>query len=110
VHFTGCERSIGGREGIRVMFRMQERSEGPDFVTFSISGWIQAEHVPELRALFEGERRRVVLNLKEVYFVSREAVRFLALCEGRGVELRDCPAFVREWIDRERAGGFSEDA
>jgi hypothetical protein len=84
------------------MFKIQRRSEGPDSVTLSISGWIQAEHVAELEQLFQGEQRRVVLALEEVYFVGREGIRFLALCEAKGIELRNCPAFVREWIGKER--------
>jgi hypothetical protein len=29
-------------------------------------------------------------------------VKLLALTEARGVELRNCPAYIREWIERER--------
>jgi hypothetical protein len=31
----------------------------------------------------------------------RAAVNFLAFREGRGIELRKCPAYIREWIARE---------
>jgi hypothetical protein len=27
---------------------------------------------------------------------------FLALCETSGIELRNCLAYLREWIDREK--------
>ena len=33
----------------------------------------------------------------------REAVKLLALHESNGAELRNCPAYIREWVTRERA-------
>jgi hypothetical protein len=36
-------------------------------------------------------------------FVDREAVTLLARRESKAVELRSCPAYIREWITRERA-------
>jgi hypothetical protein len=91
------------------MLRIQKGPEGTAFMTFSLSGRIQPEHVVGLRALLEGEHRQVILDLKEVNLVCYEAVRFLRLCESRGVELRDCPAYVREWILRERSCGSNSD-
>ena len=74
-------------------------------MTFSLSGRIQAEQVAELRTLLESEYCRVVLDLKELTIVDRDAVQFLRLCETRGTELRNCPAYVREWIIKERSEG-----
>jgi hypothetical protein len=34
-----------------------------------------------------------------VRLVDREAVRFLAACEARGIQLKHCPSYVREWIE-----------
>jgi hypothetical protein len=34
--------------------------------------------------------------------VSREVVLFLEGCEARGIQLKNCPPYVREWIIRER--------
>jgi len=87
------------------MLRIQKGPEGPAFMTFSLSGRIQSEHVAELGTLLQGERRRVVLDLKEVTLVCCDAVRFLGACESRGIELRNSPAYVREWILRERSCG-----
>ena len=70
-----------------------------------LSGRIEAEHLPELRRLIEGEdgRRAVTLDLREVKLVDRDAVNFLADCEATGTTLENCPVYVREWIARERA-------
>ena len=86
------------------MLRIQ-RSEHGDRVRLMLSGRIEAEHLPELRRLIEGEdgRRAVTLDLREVKLVGRDAVSFLAQCEAAGATLENCPAYVREWIARERA-------
>lgn len=46
----------------------------------------------------------VVLDLEEVNLVDVDAVRFLMDTERAGIELRNCPPFIRAWIDRERVG------
>jgi len=70
-----------------------------------LSGRIEAEHLPELRRLIEGEDRQRVLtlDLREVKLADRDAVSFLAQYEAAGATLENCPAYVREWIARERA-------
>jgi len=86
------------------MLRIQ-RSEHGEGVRFMLSGRIEVEHLAELRRLIEGEdgRRPVTFDLKEIKLVDREAVNFLADCEAAGATLENCPAYVREWIARERA-------
>lgn len=55
----------------------------------------------ELRELLEaeGEARDLLLDLEEVRLVDREAVRFLAACEARGIKLKNCPSYIREWME-----------
>ena len=55
----------------------------------------------ELQKLIEAEAEvaSTTLDLQEVRLVDREAVRFLAACEARGIKLRSCPAYIREWIE-----------
>jgi len=36
--------------------------------------------------------------LEEVILVDREVVQSLGSSEARGIELRDCPLYIREWI------------
>jgi hypothetical protein len=57
-----------------------------------------------LRALLTEEvlDQNPVLDLKDVKLVDREAVRFLAQAEANGATLRNCRAFIREWIVQER--------
>lgn len=83
------------------------RSEDMGLVTFTLSGRIDEEQVAELQKLLEAEaggNSKAVLDLADVRLVYREAVKFLADCEAGGVELRNCPPYVREWIGkRERS-------
>lgn len=51
-----------------------------------------------------GPPSSLVLDLKEVRLVDRDAVRFLAHSEAAGARLRNCSAFIREWILQERNG------
>jgi len=55
-----------------------------------------------LRDLIGQESGAVAIDLKHVLLVDREVVKLLALGEGNGIELRNCPAYIREWVARER--------
>jgi anti-anti-sigma regulatory factor len=85
------------------MLKIQRTIDGQR-VVFTLSGRIEAEQVAELQRLFslEADGVRLVLDLHEVELADREAVRFLARCEAGGGTLVHCPAYIREWIERER--------
>jgi hypothetical protein len=70
-------------------------------VVLRISGRIAREDLNVLRTALE-EGRVVAIDLTEVELVDRDAVKLLALTEGNGIELRRCPAYIREWVTRER--------
>ena len=77
------------------------RSENDGAPVFALSGRIEEEHVLELQNLLSGEAQRqdITFDLEEVRLVDRQVVKFLGACEGRGIRLRNCPSYVREWID-----------
>ena len=58
----------------------------------------------ELQKLLESEAgdHSLVLDLNEVRLVDRDVVSFLASCEAKGITLANCPAYIREWIAREK--------
>jgi hypothetical protein len=68
-----------------------------------ICGQITGNDVDLLRSLLDQERSLVAIDLKHVLLVDRGAVRLLALSELNGAELKNCPAYIREWVTRERA-------
>ena len=57
----------------------------------------------ELEELFKTQTdcHNLIVDLKEIELVDREAVTFLALGERKGIELRNCPAYLREWVPQE---------
>ena len=77
-----------------------QRSTNANNVRFALSGRIEREHLAELQRLLdeEAEESAITLDLREVRLVDREAVEFLAQSEANGVRLRNCPAYLREWI------------
>jgi hypothetical protein len=68
---------------------------------FTLSGRMKAEEVAEWKALFDADYTTIVLDLREVRLADRDAVKFLRSCERDGMKLENCPAYVREWMDRE---------
>jgi anti-anti-sigma regulatory factor len=86
------------------MLKIQRSSNGQ--VIFTLIGRMQAERVAELEQLLKSEAgtRQIVLDLKDLTLVDREAVRFLERCEKRGIKLENCSAYIREWVTRERRG------
>jgi predicted metal-binding protein len=78
-----------------------ERSTRQGFTVFSLSGRIEAEQVAELKELFDCDYRSIILDLRDLRLADRAAVKFLRSCERDGMKLENCPAYVREWMDRE---------
>jgi len=70
-------------------------------VIFTLSGRIEQMHVLELKELLEADAdlSAIEFDLEEVRLVDRESVRFLATCEARGIKLKNCPSYIREWIE-----------
>ena len=71
-------------------------------LVFTLSGHMKAEELVELKALFDADYRKIVLDLRDVRLADRDAVKFLRDCETDGMRLENCPAYVREWMEREK--------
>jgi anti-anti-sigma regulatory factor len=82
------------------MFKIQRSANGR--VVFTLSGRIETEDVKELRQLLglETMGQQLVLDLRDVTLVNEAAVKFLAGCEANSIKLENCPAYIREWIER----------
>ncbi|HTV58796.1 MAG TPA: hypothetical protein VMJ93_07975 [Verrucomicrobiae bacterium] len=76
-------------------------------IVFTLSGRIEGGEIEQLRQLLGSEPpgEHLVLNMRDLTLVNQEAVKFLAGCESDGVTLENCPAYIREWIDRARSDG-----
>jgi hypothetical protein len=87
------------RRGKKSMLKIV-RSANADFVLFTLSGYIDTEHIAELQLAFDGEALPIVLDLREVKRVDREVVADLARWNADSIKFENCPAYLREWIAR----------
>ena len=73
-------------------------------VVITLSGRMGAENLGELEKLIteEADGRRIVLDLKDLTLVDRDAISFLERCEADSVKLTNCPGYIRRWITEER--------
>lgn len=81
-----------------------EKSVRKGSTVLALSGRLEAEHLEELKGLFERHEDlpAIVLDLREVRLADRDAVKFLARCESGGMRLENCPAYIREWMGKEK--------
>lgn len=86
------------------MLRIQRSTNG-EVVT--VSGRLGAENLDDLKAQLQSdaEGRQIILDLKDLTLVDRDAVRFLERCQADSIKLKNCPAYIQEWIVRERNAG-----
>jgi hypothetical protein len=72
-------------------------------IVFTLVGRLEAENIAEVRGLLAAEPPGpgIVLDLTDLVLVGRDAVRFLGTCEREGILLRNCPQFIRTWMERE---------
>jgi hypothetical protein len=84
-------------------FRIDTAARGK-FTVFILSGRIETQAIAELGRFFELQTNccDIVLDLKDVSLVSRDAVGFLSRWEADGVKLDSCPSYIREWMEREK--------
>ena len=79
-----------------------EKTSNGTMMTLRLVGRIESEYLAELEAQLRQHWPRVVLDLDQVTLVDIDVVRFLIAREAEGVELRNRPPYIREWMDRER--------
>jgi anti-anti-sigma regulatory factor len=73
-------------------------------VIFMLIGRMDAENVGDMERLLseEASDHPLVLDLKDLTLVDQDAVSFLRRRETEGIRLRNCPAYIREWLNGER--------
>ena len=83
-----------------------DKSSNSEFVIFALSGRIENEKIRELQEILalQPTLQRIALDLADVKLVDQYSVEFLEECEMQGIELWNCPVYLREWIVRIRAG------
>jgi len=86
------------------MLKVQRTAIGK--VVFAVSGRLEADSLRELDALLalETSTRGLILELRDLVLVDRDAVGFLRACAEKGIELRNCPQYVRIWLASDEGG------
>jgi hypothetical protein len=81
-----------------------EKSNNSKYVIFTLSGRIENEKIKELQEILNLEKadQKIAFDLNDIKLVDQPSVEFLEQSESQGVELWNCPAYLREWIVRLR--------
>jgi hypothetical protein len=84
------------------MLRIQRSANGE--VVFAVIGQMDEESIGELETLLNLEAKgcRITLDLKDLTLANEDAITFLLRCEANSITLKNCPAYVREWINAKR--------
>lgn len=84
------------------MFMIRRAANGD--VVLALIGRVGQENLAELKSVIASENNgaRIALDLKDVTLVDREAVQYLGQCERKRIQLPNCPAYIRGWIDVNR--------
>ena len=81
-------------------FRIDRFTAEDDRVIVRISGRVGAKNLDVLQSVLE-EGRIVAIDLADVLLIDGDAVKLLVVAQANGIELRNCTAYIREWIARE---------
>jgi hypothetical protein len=65
-------------------------------------GRIHSEDLEDFKAQTLRLNSGMAFDLDDLTLVDAGVVRYLGECEERGVELLNCPPYIREWIKREK--------
>jgi anti-anti-sigma regulatory factor len=72
-------------------------------IVFTLIGRLEAENMADVRGLLAAEPpgSAVVLDLADLVLLDRDGMRFLRTCERDGIVLRNCPQYIRTWMESE---------
>lgn len=84
------------------MLRITRKANGE--TVFRVSGELGAENVAEIDAVIGAEEKGtpITLDLTDLRSVDGEAVKSLEKWEAESIKLRNCAAYIREWVRRQR--------
>src|ERR1700726_300149 len=67
-----------------------------------LSGEFRFGHLDQVKTEIERCQSPIVLDLEELDLIDLEGVRFLNVCEAKGVSILHCSAYIKEWMLQER--------
>jgi hypothetical protein len=67
-----------------------------------LSGALRCSNLVDLRTDIEQLGRPAILDLDELNVVDINGVRFLNECQAQGIQVANCPPYIREWMLQEK--------
>lgn len=87
------------------MLKIRTISDTPEELQVALVGHLTVEYLPCIQTMLEQARDRksnLVLDLRELSLVDREAVQALKRWKEQGVVSIHCPAYVDRWVRQEQ--------
>jgi len=84
--------------------------QNPESLRVHLCGQFTGEYVAELEKMMSADNTDVeplALDLANVTFVDREAMKFLCGARSRNVSIENIPSYVMRWIEQEGRCGSS---
>ena len=81
--------------------RIEKTTDGHKTI-LRLSGELVSSHRQAMLDEIDGTNNSIALDLEEVTLVDLDIVQLLVGSEAQGIELLNCPSYIREWISRER--------
>ena len=79
-----------------------ERSQNSATV-LKVSGRICVDDLTQLQEAISRERNDgLVLDLRELKLIDSDGIQFLIRCEACGIRVENRPAYIREWMSKEK--------
>ena len=94
------------------MLKITKQTESAQLIRVNLYGRFTAEYVPEIeKALVPNGKRmtKFALDLHNVTFVDRPAMKFLRDAKSRKIKLENIPSYVMRWIEQEAHNAHSKD-
>lgn len=90
------------------MLKITTVTDNAESFRVHLYGRFTGEYVSEVEKALSGQRadtQKVVLDLANVTFVDREAMRFLCTAKSGNVAVENLPSYVQRWMEQEGRGG-----
>ena len=83
------------------MLRIQRSAH--DASVLKVIGQIGVNDLAELQEIISREPDGgLVLDLCELKLIDSDGIQFLIRCEARGIRVENRPAYIREWMSKEK--------
>ena len=86
------------------MLKITKQTKNTQLTRVSLHGHFTGEYVPEVeKALSENGHKggKVALDLRNVTFVDRAAMKFLSKATSTNITIKNTPSYVARWIEQE---------